>query len=108
MENRDGEQQMTNGEWQIGLVCLIRKMWHQSDENTIGSLVFGHWTLLALYINLMMNDLSQLLQLMQDDPAKFQGLSIEKISRFIDYTTLLKRDILLTESALHPESELPP
>ena len=68
----------------------------------------GHWTLLALYINLTMNDLSQLLQLMQDDPAKFQGLSIEKISRFIDYATLLKRDILLTESALHPESEPPP
>ena len=107
MENRDGEQQMMNGEWRTGLVCLIRKMWHQSDENTIGSLVFGCWTLLALYINLMMNDLLQLLQLMQDDPAKFQGLSIEKISRFIDYATLLKRDILLTESALHPESELP-
>jgi len=56
----------------------------------------------------MMNDLLQLLQLMQDDPAKFQGLSIEKISHFIDYATLLKRDILLMESALHPESEPPP
>jgi hypothetical protein len=55
-----------------------------------------------------MNDLSQLLQLMQDDPAKFQGLSVEKISCFIDYATLLKRDILLTESALHPVSEPPP
>ena len=52
--------------------------------------MFGRWTLLALYINLMMNDLSQLLQLMQDAPTKFQGLSIEKISRFIDYATLLK------------------
>ena len=39
---------------------------------------------------------------------EFQCLSMEKISRFIDYATVLKRDILLTESALHPATDPPP
>ena len=44
---------------------------------------------------------------MEDDPAKFHGLSMETISRFIDYTTVLKRDIRPTESAvtLHPTDQ---
>jgi len=39
-------------------------------------------------------------QLMQHDPAKFQGLSIEKISRFLT-TQPAEAGHLLTESALH-------
>ena len=42
MENRDGEQRTMSGERRTSLVCLIRKMWHRSDENAIGSLVAGH------------------------------------------------------------------
>ena len=55
-----------------------------------------------------MSDLAQLLELMKHDPDAFQGLSTAKISRFVSYATLLKRDILLTESANHPKSEPPP
>jgi hypothetical protein len=103
METANSEQRTPDTGHRTGSASKIGPI-----RQECGSL-FGRWTsLLTLCINPMMDDLSQLLQLMQDDPAKFQGLSIEKISRFIDYATLLKRDILLTESALHPASEPPP
>ena len=55
-----------------------------------------------------MSDLTQLLELMKHNPGAFQSLSITKVSRFITYATLLKRDILLAESVNHPVSEPPP
>jgi hypothetical protein len=55
-----------------------------------------------------MNNLTKLVELMKADPAAFEGLSIAKLLRFVNYATLLKRDILLVESANHPESEPPP
>lgn len=60
-----------------------------------------------LWLLYTMNDLAQLLELMKHNPDAFQGLSIVKIFRFVNYASLLRRDILLAESANHPESEPP-
>lgn len=55
-----------------------------------------------------MNNLTTLVELMKADPAAFEGLSITKLTHFANYATLLERDILLAQSANHPELEPPP
>jgi hypothetical protein len=54
-----------------------------------------------------MSNLEHLLDILKSDPDAFYNLSVSKILRFVSYTSLLKRDILLAQPANQSEATPP-